>query len=144
MDRSTLLLLGADAILVLHVLFVCFVVFGLLLVLLGRRRGWRWVRDPWFRLGHAAAIGIVVAQAWLGMLCPLTIWEVRLRAQAGDAVYAGSFIAHWLERLLYFQAPAWVFLIAYSVFGALVAASWIWVPPRPFRKGRHTGDLDDG
>ena len=143
MDRSTLLLLGADAILVLHALFVCFIVFGLLLVLLGGRRGWCWVRDPWFRLLHAAGIGVVVAQAWLGVLCPLTIWEVRLRAQASDAVYAGSFIGHWLERLLYFQAPAWVFLIAYSVFGALVAASWIWVPPRPFRKGRHTGDLDN-
>ena len=143
MDRSTLLLLGADAILVLHVLFVCFVVLGLLLVLLGRQRGWRWVRNPWFRLVDAAAIGIVVVQAWLGVLCPLTIWEVGLRAQAGDAVYAGSFIAHWLERLLYFQAPAWVFLIAYSLFGALVAASWIWVRPRRFRKGRHTRNPDD-
>ncbi len=143
MDRSALLLLGADAILVLHVLFVCFVVFGLLLVLLGGRLGWYWVRGRWFRVIHAAAIGIVVVQAWLGVMCPLTIWEVGLRAQAGDAVYAGSFIAHWLERLLYFQAPAWVFLIAYSVFGALVAASWIWVPPRPFRKGRHTGDPGD-
>jgi hypothetical protein len=143
MDRSMLLLLGADAILVLHVLFVCFVVLGLLLVLLGRRRGWRWVRDPWFRLVHAAAIGIVVVQAWLGVLCPLTLWELRLRAQAGDAVYAGSFIAHWLERLLYFQAPAWVFLIVYSLFGAFVAASWIWVPPRPFRRRRHTGNPDD-
>ncbi len=130
MSESTFYLLLADTILVIHVLFVLFVVVGLLLVLAGGWRGWRWVRDFRFRLAHMLAIGYVVAQSWLGAICPLTIWEMQLRERAGDAVYAGSFIAYWLQQLLYFRAPAWVFILAYTLFGALVAASWFWVRPQ--------------
>jgi polyferredoxin len=80
------------------------------------------------------AIGIVVAQAWLGVLCPLTTLEMALRERAGDAVYPGSFIAHWLEALLYYEAPAWVFTACYTVFGFLVVASWYVIRPRSFSK----------
>ena len=107
----------ADLVLLLHAAFVFFVIAGLALVLLGGVRGWRWVRNPWFRLAHLLAIGVVVAQAWLGVLCPLTTLEMSLRAHAGAAVYPGSFIAHWLESLLYYRAPAWVFTLCYTVFG---------------------------
>ena len=130
MKRQTVYLLLADTILLVHLLFVVFVVFGLALIFVGKWRGWCWVRHFWFRLGHLFAIGYVVAQSWLGAICPLTIWEMQLRAKAGDAVYAGSFIAHWLQRLLYYQAPEWVFTLLYTTFGALVAASWFWVRPR--------------
>ncbi|MGH8119146.1 MAG: DUF2784 domain-containing protein, partial [Gammaproteobacteria bacterium] len=93
-----------------------------------------WVRNPWFRVAHLLAIGVVVSQAWLGVLCPLTTLEMALRDRAGGAVYPGSFIAHWVEFLLYYRAPAWVFTLCYSVFGVLVAASWLAVRPRPFGK----------
>ena len=129
MSDPVLLRMLADAVLALHVLVVLFVVLGLLLVLLGRRR-WAWVRNPWFRLAHLVAIGVVVVQAWLGRLCPLTTLEMSLRAQAGDATYAGSFIAHWLQTLLYYEAPIWVFALIYSIFGLLVLAGWWLVPPR--------------
>ncbi|MDX1480704.1 MAG: DUF2784 domain-containing protein [Woeseiaceae bacterium] len=127
-------LLAADALLVLHVLFVAFVIGGLFVVLVGGTLGWRWIRNPWFRLAHLGAIGVVVLQAWLGRICPLTIWEMALRERAGDAVYAGSFVAHWLGELLYYRAPAWVFAAAYTAFAALVIASWFAVRPRPFGK----------
>jgi hypothetical protein len=136
MDRTMLYLLAADALLLLHALFVGFVVIGLVLVLIGGARGWSWVRNPWFRLTHLAAIGGVVAQAWASIVCPLTTWEMALRARAGDAVYAGSFVAHWLDTLLYYRAPAWVFAVLYSAFAAVVAASWLAVPPRPFTRPR--------
>ena len=100
--------IAADALLLIHVLVVAFIVLGQAAILLGKWRGWQWVRNPWFRWGHLAAIAIVVAQAWLGILCPLTTWEMTLRERAGDAVYAGSFIAHWLQQLLYYRAPPWV------------------------------------
>ena len=122
--------IAADAILILHVLFVVFVVFGLVLIFIGKFLSWRWVRNRWFRLLHLAGIGIVVLQSWLGLICPLTIWEMELRAQAGQFVYEGSFITHWLNDLLYYDAPAWVFMVCYTGFGALVAASWFWVRPR--------------
>lgn len=120
----------ADAVLLVHALFVAFVVIGQLLVLAGLACGWRWVRNRRFRLWHLLAIGVVVLQAWAGVLCPLTILENRLRLQAGEAGYSGSFITHWLHRLIFFDAPPWVFTAAYSAFGALVVATWFWGRPR--------------
>ena len=130
--HSPLLLLAADGVLLLHALFVGFVVGGLVAVLVGGGRGWAWVRNPWFRAAHLISIGVVAAQAWLGIVCPLTTLEMALRERAGDAVYPGAFIGHWLERLLYYRAPVWVFAAAYTAFGALVAASWFWIRPRRF------------
>ena len=130
MDSPTLYLLAADAILALHVLFVLFVISGLLLIFAGKFAGWSWVRNRVFRITHLATIGIVVLQSWFGVICPLTTLEMWLRARAGGTTYAGSFIAHWLDSLLYYQAPAWVFAVCYTVFGGLVVASWFWVRPR--------------
>jgi hypothetical protein len=135
MDSSTLLLFAADLVLLLHVLIVAFVVFGLLLILTGKVQVWGWVRNPWFRVMHLLAIGVVVLQSWFGALCPLTEFEMALRSQAGDTVYAGTFISHWLETILYYQAPAWVFVVCYTAFGLVVIGSWFWVKPRSFTKG---------
>ena len=130
MDSSTFYLLAADAVLLLHVLFVAFVVFGLLLIFIGKACAWSWVRNPWFRIAHLAAIGVVVLQSWFGVICPLTDLEMALRSRAGGASYAGSFVSHWLEAILYYRAPAWVFAVCYTLFGALVLASWFLVRPR--------------
>ncbi len=126
-------LLAADAVLLLHVLFVVFVVAGLLLILAGRLASWDWVRNWWFRVIHLGAIGVVVLQAWLGVICPLTRLEMYLRGKAGDTTYAGSFVSHWLESILYYRAPAWVFAVAYTLFAIVVVMSWVWVRPH----GRH-------
>lgn len=134
MQAKFLYLLAADAVLLIHVLFVLFMIAGLLLIIAGRFRSWTWVRNPWFRIAHLAGILVVVLQAWLGIICPLTTWEMLLRAKAGDTVYAGSFVAHWLQSVLYYQAPDWLFALAYSLFGFLVAASWVWVRPRPMAR----------
>ena len=135
MNRETTYRLLADLTLFLHTSFVAFVVFGLVLILLGKPLGWQWIRNFRFRVLHLAAIGVVVAQAWLGIICPLTTLEMWLRSKAGDATYAGAFIAHWFEQVLYYEAPAWVFAVVYTVFGAAVVASWFWVwPQSPKRK----------
>jgi len=134
MDSSINLLLVADAILLLHVLFVAFVVIGLMFIFVGKVYAWSWIRNPWFRLVHLVAIGVVVVQSWFGIICPLTIIEMELRSLANDAVYSGSFISYWLEKLLYYQVPPWVFVVCYTVFGAVVVASWVWIRPRRFTK----------
>ena len=126
-------LLAADAVLLLHVLFVVFVVVGLVLILLGKLLSWSWVRNWWFRVIHLAAIGVVVLQSWIGVICPLTQLEMYLRSKAGDATYSGSFVSHWLEAILYYRAPAWVFAVAYTLFAIVVVMSWVWVRPH----GRH-------
>lgn len=130
MEAKLYYLIAADALLLVHVLFVVFVVLGLLLIFAGKLFAWSWVHSFTFRSAHLLAIVIVVLQSWLGVICPLTIWEMSLRTKGGEAVYTGSFIAHWLQTLLYYRAPEWVFILLYTLFGALVIASWYWVRPK--------------
>jgi hypothetical protein len=81
----------ADAVVVLHLAFVLFVVLGGLLVL-------RWPRAAWVHLPAA------VWGAWIecaGWICPLTPLENRLRAAAGQAGYDSSFVEHYLMPVLY-------------------------------------------
>ena len=130
MTASTNLLI-ADVLLVVHALFVAFVVCGLLCIITGGFLSWRWVRNPWFRLAHLLGIAVVVVQSWIGVICPLTTWEMAFRARAQSATYDASFISHWLDKLLYYQLPGWVFVLVYSAFGALVLIAWYLVRPRP-------------
>jgi hypothetical protein len=131
----------ADAVLMLHLAIVVFVVGGLAAILVGHARGWGWVRGIAFRVAHLAAIGIVVAESLFGITCPLTTLESWLRAQAGSAPYQRGFIEHWVQRVLFYDAPPWVFVLAYSLFGALVVAAWWYVPPRR-REPRRRRDRD--
>ena len=121
--------IAADALLVAHVLFVTFVVVGLVLIFIGNWRSWAWVRNYRFRLFHLLCIGFVMLESWVGVACPLTVWEMDLREMAGEATYSGSFIQHWLHAILYYDAPQWVFVVVYTLFGCLALASWFIVRP---------------
>ena len=83
-------LLG-DAVAILHLLFVAFVVIGGLLAL-----RWRWL--PWLHL-PALAWGATVE--FTGGICPLTPLENWLRSAGGVAGYSGGFVDHYLLPLLY-------------------------------------------
>ena len=124
----------ADVVLALHFAIVAFVVGGLVLIVVGNLSAWRWVNALWFRLAHLAAIAVVLAEAWFGVTCPLTTLEMWLRAKARATTYSGSFIEHWLQRALYYEAPSWVFTLGYSLFGLLVTATWWYFPPRFMRR----------
>ena len=127
----------ANAVLLAHVGVVLFIVAGLVLILVGGRFGWRCVRNFWFRVLHLCAIGYVVAESWLGIVCPLTDLEQWLRQRAGQPVHEGDFIAFWLGKLLFYQAEPWVFIAGYSAFAVLVLCSWLMVRPGPMsRRGR--------
>ena len=130
----------ADATLILHVALVVFIVAGLAVIIVGNLRAWPWVNALSFRLAHLAAIAIVVAEAWIGAVCPLTSLEMWLRTQTHAATYSGSFIEHWLQRILYYNAPAWVFTLGYSLFGLAVAATWWYFPPT---SGPRTHKIND-
>ncbi|HEY6087481.1 MAG TPA: DUF2784 domain-containing protein [Burkholderiaceae bacterium] len=133
MGEATPYQLLADLVLALHLLVVVFVVVGLVLVLAGNLLGWHWVNALWFRLAHLLAIGIVVAESWLGIVCPLTSLEAWLRKQARTSSYEGGFVEHWFQRLLFYDAPSWVFTLGYTLFALAVVASWWCFPPRPRR-----------
>ncbi len=139
-DRNWQLL--ADMVLTLHVGVVAFAVSGLLLIIVGNVWHWPWVNRLWLRLAHLLSIAIVVAEAWLGITCPLTTLEMHLRERAGAQGYSGSFIEHWLAQWLYVDAPLWVFTLAYSLFGLAVLLAWWRFPPTSKRvsQGTHVPD----
>jgi len=120
----------ANLVIALHVAYVAFVVLGLAAILVGAAAGWRWVRNLWFRSAHLAAIALVLFESIAGIACPLTTLENSLRARAGQPGYAGAFIGCWLDRLIFFSAPGWVFIALYAAFTLAVALTLWFVPPR--------------
>lgn len=114
--------LAADALVLVHLAFILFVMLGGLLV-------WRWPRLCGLHL-PAVAWGIVVEA--LHLTCPLTPWENQLRRAAGDAGYTGSFVEHYLLPVIYpagltpqiqLVLAALVVLVNASVYGVLL---WRW------------------
>jgi hypothetical protein len=115
----------ADVVVVVHFLIVLFIVAGLPLIYLGAALGWIWVRNRCWRLLHLGAILFVAAESLIGISCPLTVWEDSLRRQRSSS----GFIERWIDRLLFYDAPTWVFTAAYAAFAALVLITWVMVPP---------------
>jgi hypothetical protein len=116
----------ADLVLLLHFCIAAFITLALVAVWLGAGLGWPWVRNPWFRYLHLAAIAFVAAEALLGIACPLTVWEDLLRG----GVRAESFVGRWVRELLFYQAPEWVFTAAYLAWTAATLVTLRLVPPR--------------
>jgi hypothetical protein len=129
MSRALLPVL-ADAVLLLHGLFIAWVVLGGLAV-------WR---RPWLAAVHLPAAAWGVWIEWSGGLCPLTPLEQRLRTEAGQEGYGGSFVEHYLGALIYpdgltresqFALGAFVLLLNLFVYGLLLG--------RAMRRRRATG-----
>ena len=118
----------ADVVVGIHAVYVSFVVFGLLAILLGRAMDWRWVRNPYFRILHLAAIGFVCAESILGIDCPLTTLENGLRFGGGQRGYGADFLGYWLDRLIFYDVPPRVFMLIYLAFGLLVLST-LWLVP---------------
>ena len=117
---------AADARLVLRFAIVAFIIGGLVLTWTGAALGWAWIRNPWFRYLHLGAIAFVAAEALAGIACPLTVWEDMLRGN----MRAESFIGRWVQRLLYYQAPGWVFTSLYVAWAAATLVTLRLVPPK--------------
>jgi len=118
----------ADALVMLHLGFLLFVVLGGLLAL-------RWPRAAWIHI-PCALWGAWVELA--GSVCPLTPLENALRARAGEVGYAGGFIEHYLVPVLYppgltrgMQVALGAAVVALNV-GVYAAA---WVRTRRGRRG---------
>ncbi|KJH80512.1 DUF2784 domain-containing protein [Pseudomonas sp. KSR10] len=110
--------LAADAVLILHLSFIVFVLLGGLLV------AWK-PRLLWLHL-PAVAWGVFVELS--GRLCPLTDWENSLRHLAGEAGYETSFVEQYLLPLIYpswLSVPAQYLLAAIVVFVNLLIYGWL-------------------
>lgn len=130
----------ADIVVALHFCYVAFTVGGELLIIAGGLLRWSWIRALSFRIAHLAAVVLVAVEASTGTQCPLTVWEYRLRALAGQRVEAQiSFVARLVRSVIFYDFPAWVFLTAYLGFAALVVLTLVLVPPRRNRRGKAAG-----
>ncbi len=118
-------MLLADIVLVIHFLYVLFVVGSLPVIWIGVWLKLGFVRNFWFRFAHLAAILFVVAESLVGVTCPLTVWENTLRQVESDS----SFMQVWLHRIMFFSFPEWVFTVVYILFALLVALTFKLVPP---------------
>jgi hypothetical protein len=114
----------ADLVVIVHGLFILFVVAGGLLVL-------RWPRVAWLHL-PAAAWGVLIE--WSGWICPLTPLENTLRQAAGQAGYSGGFVERYLLPLIY---PAGLTPAVQLWLGAVVLAVNVVVYVLWWRRRRH-------
>jgi hypothetical protein len=120
----------ADCVVVVHFLYVLFVVGGLVVILLGAGFGWKRIRNPSFRISHLVAVGLVALEAVTGIACPLTNWEYDLRRLSDGPVDQNvSFLARLAHAVLFYNLPEYVFAVVHVVFGLLVVATFILVPP---------------
>lgn len=115
---------AADLVMAIHLAFVVFVPFGALLAL-----RWSWI--PWVHL-PAAAWGFFIALT--GGVCPLTVAEKALRASAGEPVYAGTFVHHYLGGLV--AAPATSRYVLLAAVTAINTLTYGWLHLRWFRARR--------
>jgi|SRR5687768_4356169 len=115
--------LMADAVLVLHLAFIVFVLVGGIAVL-------RWPKLAWIHI-PAATWGVLIEFA--GWICPLTPLENSLRIRGGEAGYSGGFIDHYVTGIIY---PDGLTRTAQFAIGALVLAINGYVYWRLWKRGK--------
>jgi hypothetical protein len=118
-------LILADVILAVHFIIIAFNVLGLLVIPIGAAAGWRIVRIAWLRLLHLGVLAVVAGQAIAGRACFLTIWQNDL---AGHSQAADPLIMTWINHLIYWKLPFWVFTVIYTSVFLYVLGLSILVP----------------
>jgi hypothetical protein len=104
---------AADMVLVIHLLFIVFVVFGAFLT-------WRWPRLVWVHL-PAMVYGALIE--FVGFTCPLTPLQNYLSRRAGEPAYRGGFISHYLVQVIYPPGLTRGIQIGLGLFVVLIAAT---------------------
>lgn len=116
----------ADITVLAHFLWVLFIVLG---VLWGRK-------NRAVRIVHLSGIGFAISLQLLGWYCPLTHLEVWLRQrQAPGLGYPGSFIAHYLEEVIYVQVSIRALLV--PTLALLAVTLWVYFGGGRSRTSRH-------
>lgn len=125
----------ADFLVALHLLWIIFMIAGMILILWGSffKRG---ILDWfWFRTLHLLGIIYVGVLSIQGKLCPLTIWDNQLRAKADpEGTYAGSFIIHYVEKLVYPEVDPVILKVATLTFGIITISAYLFASPQRLRR----------
>jgi hypothetical protein len=127
----------ADIVVAFHLLYVGFAVGGELVILAGGLLGWGWVRNLTFRVIHLIAVVFVAFESLVGILCPLTVWEHRLRSAAGQHVEEDiTFVGQLIRSIIFYDFPPVFFTFLYVGFGLLVVLTFLFIPPRRKKRRR--------
>jgi len=125
----------ADMVVVFHFLYVLFAVGGEAIILVGALSRRTFVRNVPFRVSHLVSVVIVMFEAVIGMICPITELEYSLRRLAGQRVEEDiTFVGRLIRLLVYYDFPHWVFMVLYAGFGIVVTLTYILLPPQRGKK----------
>jgi ABC-type multidrug transport system permease subunit len=120
----------ANFILVIHFLYVFYILSGLFYIIFGYFLNWKGIRNSIFRWTHLGAMGIVVGETICGIFCPLTKWEAALRQNSeGFVYYSEGFLTHWLHEILFYSWPQWIFNVLYVFIFLVMIILVILIPP---------------
>lgn len=112
----------ADLLMILHFLWVAFMILGLPLGLFFRSPALRWT--------HFIGMSVTAFFAISGFFCPLTVWEEELRGRAVPGFgSSGSFLANHLSAVLYPAVEAWVTRAASAIWGGITLLAMVLLPP---------------
>jgi len=126
----------ADIIVVVYLIYACFVLFGFLAIVIGVPCGWNWIRNFPFRVTHLICTVFVPLETLIRMTCPLTTLKNFFLRASGVEGYSRSFIGDLVSKILFCEAPEWIFAIIYVTLARLLVLYFILFPPRK-RKGSH-------
>ena len=119
----------ADIVIVVHLVYACFVLFGFLAIVIGVLRSWKWIENLHFRTIHLVCTVFVPLETLLCMICPLTTLENLFLRASGAEGYSRSFIGNLVSKILFYDAPEWVFFIIYVALAIAVIIYYIFYPP---------------
>ena len=120
----------ADTIVIVHLVWILFMLLGFILTLRGffcKEFFDRWL----FRTLHLLGIAYVSLLAIMGKYCPLTLWENTLRAKYDPSLtYPGSFMIHYFEKLVYPNVNPLIIRIPTTFIAVFTVAMFIIKPPK--------------
>jgi hypothetical protein len=131
MSYTTGMLYGvfADIVVFVHFLWILFLIFG----------GLIGIRIRMVKIAHVAGLIFAVVLQVTGWYCPLTDLEAWLRTgQSSGAAYGGSFITHYIERIVYVQVPGVV--IFFLTIVLCLFNAWLYIERG--KKGRRKNDIN--
>ena len=115
----------ADIVLMFHFAIVIFITFGIFLIPIGYKSNWLWIKNLKLRICHCGMMFFITLETLLGITCPLTSIENKLRGINKTR----SFISYWIDEIIYWDLPSQFFIILYCSVLIWTFLLWKFFPP---------------
>ncbi len=123
----------ADMLIVIHFIWIVFMIWVFLKTIISViKKNYKFLNNVIIRTLHLLGIFLVAIFIIIDKPCPITIWENKFRMLAGETVYKGSFIVHYIEKLVYPDVPPYIVEIPSILIGLITVIFYIFI--FPFKK----------